>query len=76
MIASHIGWDLNPRILGVVLKEVAPSAPCRASIGSLDAQAYWAIPKGVSNDKLVRAAGNDQLLMLDKPAGAGSDSLR
>ena len=50
MIASHIGWDLNPRILGVVPKE--------AQVGTLqgfhwvtDAQ-YWAIPKGVSNDKL------------------------
>jgi putative spermidine/putrescine transport system substrate-binding protein len=50
MIASHLGWDLNPRILGVVPKE--------AEIGTLegfhwvtDAQ-YWAIPRGVSNDKL------------------------
>ena len=44
IIASHLGWDLNPRILGVVPKE--------AQIGTLagfhwvtDAQ-YWAIPQG------------------------------
>jgi putative spermidine/putrescine transport system substrate-binding protein len=50
IIASHLGWDYNTRILGVVPKE--------AQIGTLagfhwvtDAQ-YWAIPKGVSNDKL------------------------
>jgi putative spermidine/putrescine transport system substrate-binding protein len=50
MIASHLGWDLNPRILGVVPKE--------AKVGTLagfhwvtDAQ-YWAIPKGVAPDHL------------------------
>jgi putative spermidine/putrescine transport system substrate-binding protein len=67
MIASHLGWDLNPRILGVVPKE--------AQIGTLqgfhwvtDAQ-YWAIPKGVSNDKL--AVLLDMIkYMLSKPAQA------
>ena len=67
MIASHIGWDLNPRILGVVPKE--------AQVGTLqgfhwvtDAQ-YWAIPKGVSNDKLAVLLEMTKY-MLSKPAQA------
>ncbi len=67
MIASHIGWDLNPRILGVVPKE--------AEVGTLqgfhwvtDAQ-YWAIPKGVSNDKLAVLLEMTKY-MLSKPAQA------
>jgi putative spermidine/putrescine transport system substrate-binding protein len=67
MIASHIGWDLNPRILGVVPKE--------AEVGTLqgfhwvtDAQ-YWAIPKGVSNDKLAVLLAMTRY-MLSKPAQA------
>jgi putative spermidine/putrescine transport system substrate-binding protein len=67
MIASHLGWDLNPRILGVVPKE--------AQIGTLqgfhwvtDAQ-YWAIPKGVSNDKLAVLLDMTKY-MLSKPAQA------
>src|SRR6202012_637193 len=67
MIASHLGWDLNPRILGVVPKE--------AEIGTLegfhwvtDAQ-YWAIPKGVSNDKLAVLLKMTEY-MLSKPAQA------
>ncbi len=67
MIASHLGWDLNPRILGVVPKE--------AQIGTLegfhwvtDAQ-YWAIPKGVSNDKLAVLLAMTNY-MLSKPAQA------
>ena len=67
MIASHLGWDLNPRILGVVPKE--------AEIGTLegfhwvtDAQ-YWAVPKGVSNDKLAVLLEMTKY-MLSKPAQA------
>jgi putative spermidine/putrescine transport system substrate-binding protein len=67
MIASHLGWDLNPRILGVVPKE--------AQVGTLegfhwvtDAQ-YWAIPKGVSNDKLAVLLEMTKY-MLGKPAQA------
>jgi putative spermidine/putrescine transport system substrate-binding protein len=67
MIASHLGWDLNPRILGVV--------PAEAQIGTLqgfhwvtDAQ-YWAIPKGISNDKLAVLLAMTKY-MLDKPAQA------
>jgi putative spermidine/putrescine transport system substrate-binding protein len=67
MIASHLGWDLNPRILGVVPKE--------AEIGTLqgfhwvtDAQ-YWAIPKGVSDDKLAVLLDMTKY-MLSKPAQA------
>ena len=50
MIASHVGWDINPRVLGVV--------PASAKIATLkgfhfvtDAQ-YIAVPKGGSADKL------------------------
>jgi putative spermidine/putrescine transport system substrate-binding protein len=67
MIASHLGWDLNPRILGVV--------PMEARIGTLagfhwvtDAQ-YWAIPRGVSNDKLAVLLDMTKY-MLSKPAQA------
>jgi putative spermidine/putrescine transport system substrate-binding protein len=67
MIASHIGWDLNPRVLGVVPKE--------AQVGTLqgfhwvtDAQ-YWAIPKGVPNDKLAVLLEMTKY-MLSKPAQA------
>jgi putative spermidine/putrescine transport system substrate-binding protein len=67
MIASHLGWDLNPRILGVV--------PVEAQIGTLagfhwvtDAQ-YWAIPKGVSPDKLAVLLDMTKY-MLSKPAQA------
>jgi putative spermidine/putrescine transport system substrate-binding protein len=67
MIASHLGWDLNPRILGVV--------PMEAQIGTLagfhwvtDAQ-YWAIPKGVSQDKLAVLLDMTKY-MLSKPAQA------
>ncbi len=34
MIASHIGWDLNPRILGVVPKEAQVGTLAEASTGS------------------------------------------
>ena len=67
IIVSHVGWDLNPRILGVVPKE--------AQIGTLegfhwvtDAQ-YWAIPNGVSNDKLAVLLDMTKY-MLSKPAQA------
>jgi len=67
MIASHLGWDLNPRILGVVPKE--------AQVGTLegfhwvtDAQ-YWAVPKGVSNDHLAVVLEMTKY-MLSKPAQA------
>ena len=67
IIASHLGWDLNPRILGVVPKE--------AEVGTLagfhwvtDAQ-YWAIPKGVSDDKLAVLLEMTKY-MLSKPAQA------
>ena len=50
MIVSTTGWDINPRVLGIVPKE--------AEVGTLkgfhwvsDAQ-YMAIPKGVAEEKL------------------------
>jgi putative spermidine/putrescine transport system substrate-binding protein len=50
MIASTTGWDINPRVLGIV--------PAEAKVGALkgfhwvsDAH-YMCVPKGVSDDKL------------------------
>jgi putative spermidine/putrescine transport system substrate-binding protein len=67
MIASHVGWDLNPRILGVVPKE--------AQVGTLegfhwvtDAQ-YWVAPKGVAPDHLAVLLEMTKY-MLSKPAQA------
>jgi putative spermidine/putrescine transport system substrate-binding protein len=67
MIASHVGWDLNPRILGVVPKE--------AAIFTLenfhwvtDAQ-YWCIPKGVAPAHLAVLLEMTKY-MLSKPAQA------
>jgi putative spermidine/putrescine transport system substrate-binding protein len=67
MIASHLGWDLNPRILGVVPKE-AQMAVLEGFHWVTDAQ-YWAIPKGVSNDKLAVLLDMTKY-MLSKPAQA------
>jgi putative spermidine/putrescine transport system substrate-binding protein len=67
MIASHLGWDLNPRILGVVPKE-AQMAVLQGFHWVTDAQ-YWAIPKGVSNDKLAVLLDMTKY-MLSKPAQA------
>lgn len=67
MIPSHLGWDLNPRILGVVPKEAAVGA-IEGFHWVTDAQ-YWAIPKGVSNDKLAVLLKMTDY-MLSKPAQA------
>ncbi len=67
MIASHLGWDLNPRILGVVPKE-AQMAVLQGFHWVTDAQ-YWAVPKGVSNDKLAVLLDMTKY-MLSKPAQA------
>jgi putative spermidine/putrescine transport system substrate-binding protein len=67
IIASHLGWDLNPRILGVVPKE-AEVIVLEGFHWVTDAH-YWAIPKGVSNDHL--AVLLDLIkYMLSKPAQA------
>ena len=50
MIPSHVGWDINPRALGVVPKE-AKVAFLKGFHWVLDAH-YLCIPKGISNDKL------------------------
>ncbi len=67
IIASHVGWDLNPRILGVVPKE--------AKVGTLqgfhwvtDAQ-YWCVPKGVAPSHLAVLLKMTKY-MLSKPAQA------
>jgi putative spermidine/putrescine transport system substrate-binding protein len=50
MIVTMTGWDINPRILGVVPKE-AEVAVLDGFHWVTDAQ-YMAVPRGVSNDKL------------------------
>jgi putative spermidine/putrescine transport system substrate-binding protein len=53
IIASTMGWDINPRVLGVVPKTAATqnlSGP-KGFTWVTDAQ-YMAIPKGISQDKL------------------------
>jgi putative spermidine/putrescine transport system substrate-binding protein len=50
MIATMTGWDINPRVLGVVPKEAMVIA-LEGFHWVTDGQ-YMAIPKGVSDDKL------------------------
>jgi putative spermidine/putrescine transport system substrate-binding protein len=67
MIASHVGWDLNTRILGVVPKEAAVCT-LQGFHWVTDAQ-YWAIPKGVAPDHLAVLLELTKY-MLSKPAQA------
>jgi putative spermidine/putrescine transport system substrate-binding protein len=67
IVASHLGWDLNPRILGVVPKE-AEMIVLEGFHWVTDAQ-FWAVPKGVSNDKLAVLLDMTRY-MLSKPAQA------
>jgi putative spermidine/putrescine transport system substrate-binding protein len=67
MLPSQMGWDINPRALGVVPKE-AKVFFLKGYHWILDAH-YLCIPKGVSNDKLYVLI--DFLnYMLSKPAQA------
>jgi putative spermidine/putrescine transport system substrate-binding protein len=50
IIASTTGWDINPRVLGVVPKE-AKVQTLKNFSWVVDAH-YMCVPKGVSNDKL------------------------
>ncbi|SEP62755.1 putative spermidine/putrescine transport system substrate-binding protein [Faunimonas pinastri] len=50
MIASTTGWDINPRVLGVVPKDVKV-ASLKGFHWVSDAH-YMCVPKGVSNEKL------------------------
>ena len=50
MVVTMTGWDINPRVLGVVPKE-AEVAVLEGFHWVTDAQ-YMAVPRGVSNDKL------------------------
>jgi putative spermidine/putrescine transport system substrate-binding protein len=67
MITTMTGWDINPRILGVVPKE-AEVAVLKGFHWVTDAQ-YFCIPKGVSNDKLAVLLAMTSY-MLTKPAQA------
>lgn len=50
IILSTTGWDINPRVLGVVPKE-AKIQTLKGFRWVIDGQ-YMAIPKGLSNDKI------------------------
>jgi putative spermidine/putrescine transport system substrate-binding protein len=67
MVASHIGWDINTRLLGVVPKE-AEVCTLAGFHWVTDAQ-YWAIPKGVAPDHLAVLLELTKY-MLSKPAQA------
>jgi putative spermidine/putrescine transport system substrate-binding protein len=67
IIPTQLGWDLNPRILGVVPKE-AQTIALEGFHWVTDAH-YWAIPKGVSNDKVAVLLDLFKY-MLTKPAQA------
>lgn len=67
MIPSQMGWDINPRALGVVPKE-AKVFFLKGYHWILDAH-YLCIPKGVSNDKLAVLI-NFLNYMLSPPAQA------
>ena len=69
MIASHLGWDLNPRILGVVPKE-AEMAVLQGFHWVTDAQ-YLGDPQGRFQRQAGGAARHDRLYA--EPAGAGHD---
>jgi putative spermidine/putrescine transport system substrate-binding protein len=64
MVASHAGWDLNPRILGVVPKE--------AEIAALDGfhwigdSHFMCVPKGLAPEKM--AVIIDMIAFMLKPA--------
>lgn len=67
MIASTTGWDINPRVLGIVPKEAKVQA-LKGFSWVIDAH-YMCVPKGVSNDKL--AVLLDLMnFMVTKPAQA------
>jgi putative spermidine/putrescine transport system substrate-binding protein len=67
MVASHVGWDLNPRIVGVVPKE-AEVFTLQNFHWVTDAQ-YWCIPKGIAPDHLAVMLEMTKY-MLSKPAQA------
>ncbi len=69
MLPSQMGWDINPRALGVVPKE-AKVFFLKGYHWILDAH-YLCIPKGVSNDKLDCAHRLPQLHAV--APGAGDD---
>ena len=50
MIVSTTGWDINPRVLGIVPKEVKVQA-LQGFHWVVDAQ-YMYVPKGVSDERM------------------------
>ena len=57
MIASHLGWDLNPRILGVVPKEAEVGTLARLPLGHR--RAVLGYPEGRLERQARGAAGHD-----------------
>ena len=64
MIASTTGWDINPRVLGIVPKE-AEIATLKGFHWVGDAH-YMCVPKGISDEKL--AVTVDLMAFMLKPA--------
>lgn len=64
MIASTTGWDINPRVLGIVPKE-AEIAALKGFRWVGDAH-YMCVPKGISDEKL--AVMVDLMAFMLKPA--------
>jgi putative spermidine/putrescine transport system substrate-binding protein len=62
MVASHVGWDINPRVLGVVPKE--------AQIGTLKGfhwigdSHFMCVPKGLAADKMALVLEMVSFMML------------
>ncbi len=59
MVASHAGWDINPRILGIVPKE-AKIATLKGFHWIGDSH-FMCVPKGLSPEKMAVMLRPDRL---------------
>ena len=62
MIATTTGWDINPRVLGIVPKEAKVQA-LKGFHWVSDAH-YMVVPKGVSDEKLAVLLDLNRLMMV------------
>ncbi len=62
MIASHVGWDINPRVLGVVPKE-AMIGPLKGFHWIADSH-FMCVPKGLSAAKMALVLEMVSFMML------------
>ena len=67
MVASTTGWDINPRVLGTVPKDVAGRPHAAAPLG--ERRAVRAHPEGRVRRRARRRRGADQLDAQARPAG-------